>query len=200
MVNLLEVNNLKTPKFNTIMTHLEKNQVLMEVIKKSPELNIPNWHVGAGVIANTIWNSLTEKPVLDGIKDIDWVYFDGSDLSEDSERKTINLVKAYFSDIPIKLDIKNQARVHLWYEEKFGYNIKPYQNIHHAIDTWPTTSTTIALKYDRQNGLQHYSTYGFSDALNLTVRANKAQITEEIYMKKVERWKKKWPELTIIPW
>lgn len=34
-----------------------------------------------------------------------------------------NLAKSgneLFSEIPIKIDIKNEARVHLWYKDKFG--------------------------------------------------------------------------------
>lgn len=33
-----------------------------------------------------------------------------------------------------------------------------------------------------------------------TVRANKKQITQEIYEAKVARWIKFWPDLNVVPW
>jgi hypothetical protein len=34
----------------------------------------------------------------------------------------------------------------------------------------------------------------------MIVRANKVQITREIYEKKAAKWTKLWPELVVIPW
>lgn len=48
--------------------------------------------------------------------------------------------------------------------------------------------------------LVYYAPFGLNDLFGMMVRANKVQITEEIYNKKVERWKVLWPGLTIIPW
>ncbi|AHK04607.1 hypothetical protein X971_4768 [Agrobacterium tumefaciens LBA4213 (Ach5)] len=36
--------------------------------------------------------------------------------------------------------------------------------------------------------------------LGAVVRPNKKQITREIYEKKIGRWIKLWPELTIVDW
>src|SRR5437899_6635367 len=48
-----------------------------------------------------------------------------------------------FQHLPIKLDVKNEARVHLWYEDRFGYAIKPYLSSADAIATFPTTATAV---------------------------------------------------------
>jgi len=42
--------------------------------------------------------------------------------------------------------------------------------------------------------------YGIDDLLNMIVRPNKTQITEDIYNKKLARWTQIWPRLIIIPW
>jgi hypothetical protein len=54
-----------------------------------------------------------------GIKDVDLVYFDPNDLSEETETAHEKRLRAYFRDLPVKLDVKNEARVHLWYD-RFG--------------------------------------------------------------------------------
>ena len=62
------------------------------------------------------------------IKDIDIAYYD-PDLSYEAEDKHIRRVRALLKDIPIELDVKNQARVHLWFADKFGYDMPPYPSI-----------------------------------------------------------------------
>lgn len=178
---------------------IEQSRVLSAVLNRSEELQIPNWYFGAGCLAQTVWNLKLGNSESDFINDIDWVYFDPNDLTKESEVRTEMLVKSYFKDIPLRFDVKNQARVHVWYKEKFGYDIYPYPSILAAIDTWPTTATAIALTKG-MNMQKVYAPYGLEDLMSLTVKPNKKQITEEIYLSKVERWKKSWPSLTIIPW
>ncbi|NIM46756.1 MAG: hypothetical protein GTN40_01190 [Candidatus Aenigmarchaeota archaeon] len=97
------------------------------------------------------------------------------------------------------IEIRNEARVHLWYEKHFGYKINPYKSLEKAIDTFPTTATTIGVRKDNGKFII-YATYGLDDLLNMVVRANKVKITEEIYLNKVNRWSKIWPQLKVIPW
>ena len=47
----------------------------------------------------------------------------GQALAEASHERRL---RDLFQHLPIKLDVKNEARVHLWYEDRFGYAIKPY--------------------------------------------------------------------------
>lgn len=68
-----------------------------------------------------------------------------------------------------------------------------------AINTWPTTATAIGV---RKTGEEWniYAPFGLNDLFGMVVRANKTQITKEIYEKKVNRWTQRWPGLTVIPW
>ena len=127
------------------------------------------------------------------------VYFDPTDLSLEAENEIIQKAAGFFKRFSIPVDIKNQARVHLWYEEKFGYAISPYKSIENAIDTWPTTSTAIALRTDGTT-YNLYTPYGLDDLFSLTVRPNKVQITKEIYEAKCQKWSRYWPKLQFKPW
>ncbi len=178
---------------------LNRSELLVSVFKGASQLDLPNWYIGAGCIAQTIWNDKSGLKLDSNIKDIDLVYFDSTNLSYEKENNYIKKAEPLFKDIPIPFDIKNQARVHIWYEKHFGYSIKPYQSSEEAIQTWPTTATSIGIKYI-DGHFSVYAPFGLEDLLSLTVRANKVQITEDVYLKKITRWKQCWPDLHIIPW
>jgi len=177
---------------------LQENRPLYRVIEESQALNLPAYYIGAGCIAQSVWNYQNGNPLLSGINDIDFVYFD-CDFSLESESKVIHEIESRFSDCPLKIDIKNQARVHLWYRDHFGYDIIPYDSIESAINTWPTTATSVGVRL-KDNQLQVYAPFGLNDLFSQIVRPNKAQVTEEIYNKKVYKWVQTWPSLTITSW
>ena len=111
----------------------------------------------------------------------------------------IRKVQEHFSQLPLALDVKNQARVHLWYQQHYGYNLKPYQSLEQAIDTWPTTATSVGVRLQNAR-LKVYAPFGLNDLFGQIVRANRTQITEQTYQDKCIKWTNKWPELTVIPW
>lgn len=173
---------------------------LSTVIERAESLNLDNYYIGAGSIAQTVWNYLSHKPLDYGIKDIDFVYFDDKNLDKDSENEVVSKIKELYADLDIEIDVKNEARVHLWYKEHFGYDIKPYTSLEDAINTWPTTSTAVGIRKDKNSKLKVYAPFGLNDLFGKIVRANKAQITKDIYENKVTRWLSKWPDLKVIPW
>ena len=70
----------------------------------------------AGAIYNEVWNHLTGRPALTGVNDIDVFYFDDSDIGWDAEDRVIKAVEARFAGLPVPVQVRNQARVHLWFE------------------------------------------------------------------------------------
>src|SRR3989339_1810059 len=163
-------------------------------------LDIPEYYAGAGCIVQTVWNYLSVFSEGKGIDDIDIAYFDAADLSYEAEDRIIKKITLALSEISVKLDIKNQSRVHLWYKECFGYEIEPYSSLEDAINTWPTTATSIGVRKNRAGEFMVYAPLGLNDIFGKIVRANKKKITKEIYQKKVDKWLKTWPDLKIIPW
>ncbi len=104
-----------------------------------------------------------------------------------------------FKDLPIEVEVRNEARVHLWYHDKFGKHIAPYTSTEEAINTWPTTASSIGVRHEGKKFIV-YAPCGLNDMMGLIVRANKGLITREVYEKKVQRWQQAWPKLTAIPW
>lgn len=178
---------------------LKQNEHLHIIISSIFELEIPDLFVGAGCIAQTVWNHFHGFEPSQYISDIDIAYYDASDRSGEAEARVIDLIHNKYKNFAVKLDVKNQARVHLWYENHFGNKIAPYKSIYDAIDTWPTTATAIGVR--KINGVfEIYAPYGLNDLFGLIVRPNKKQITKEIYERKIQRWSRHWAELKIIKW
>jgi len=178
---------------------LRKNPFVKHVLDNADRLELPQWYLGGGCVAQTVWNYLSKKELTCNINDYDLVYFDPHDLSYESENQHAANVQRLFNSLPIKIEVKNQARVHLWYEDHFGYPIDAYQSIEEAIKTWPTTATCVGVKYI-EGMFTVYAPYGLNDMFGMIVKPNKLQITEETYIEKVKRWKECWPNLEIAPW
>ena len=108
-------------------------------------------------------------------------------------------VRNLLADLPVRPDAKNQARVHLWYAARFGYEIRPYCSCEDALASWPTTAAAIGIRWV-DGTLLVEAPFGIDDLLSLVVRPNRVQITPDIYAAKVERWGRVWPLLRILPW
>lgn len=180
---------------------LSKNEPLIRVLKVLKELNLPfEYYIGAGCITNTVWNEISGYPLEYGISDIDIVYYEPEDITTESEKKLKDILLDRLGDFQFKLDVKNQARVHLWYENKFGFSIKAYDYLEEAIDSWPTTATALGLRQEQDGLYKIYAPYDLEDLFSMVVRPNKMMITREIFENKAKKWREKWPKLMIIPW
>jgi uncharacterized protein len=181
-----------------LISLVRQNVFIMQVIDKIPELNLPNCYVAGACIAQTVWNLAHHKEPHAHIKDIDLVYFD-TDLSEDKEQQARAQVRSHFKDFPLEVDAINEARVHLWYKDSFGYDIKPYTSTEEAIKTFPITAGVLGVRKENAD-YKVFAPLGLEDMFNLIVRANKKQITKDIYEAKLKRWQPCWPTLTYLTW
>ena len=178
---------------------LRNNPVVSELLDKWTKVEVPNCWIVAGTVVQSYWNAAHGFSPHHGISDVDIVYFDSNDVSEESEAHHAARISALFDDIPIRFDVKNEARVHLWYEKRFGYPIAPYSSAEAAIDTFPTTAGAIGIR-PVGDEIECYTSFGFDDLMGLIVRPNKRQITSSVYEKKISRWRPVWPMLKIIDW
>jgi len=163
------------------------------------EFALPSWYLGAGAIAQTVWNQLHGFDPMHGIKDFDLVYFDSRDLSAEGEERIEATLRRDVGDLGVDVDVKNEARVHLWYHTVFGRTIPQYQSTEHAISTWPTTASSIGARYE-ENRFVVCAPFGLRDLFSMIVRANPTLIDRRVYEAKAARWSGIWPRLTVLPW
>lgn len=193
---------MKSKNLNEQLKDLEgilfKNETLKEVLKRLEKSNLKNYYVGAGCINQTVFNYLHGFRIDENINDYDIVYYD-EDTSYEKEDIVIKYIEELLGGLNIKLDVKNEARVHLWYNKKYNDKRKPYVSLEDAISRWGTTITCIGVRLENNNLIVD-APYGLNDLFNMIIRPVKIDFKEKDYIRKVNKWKKNWPKLTIMPW
>ena len=186
--------------FEKISSNNKKLMMILDILEEYAleNNNFKNWYVGAGGVNQTIFNYYHGYDADYGIKDYDIVYFD-SDTSYEAEDIIIKDLENRLKDINVVSDIKNQARVHIWYNPKYGANREPYKNVEDAISSWSTTVTCIGVR--KENGkLIVCCPYGLDDLFSMTIRPVKRYMDKKSYDERCKRWKSKWNKLNIIEW
>lgn len=186
-------------ELSEVMSAVSDSPLIRPLLENWRLIDLPDCWLVAGALAQTVWNRRFAMDPAHGIADIDIVYFDANDLSERAEARHAARIRAAFSALPAWIDVKNQARVHLWYGDRFGFDIEAYDSVSEAITTFPTTATAFGIR-PTGDGFECDAPFGLADLLNAVVRPNKTQVSREAYENKVERWKALWPDLTVIGW
>ncbi|MFE1308438.1 nucleotidyltransferase family protein [Streptomyces sp. NPDC058755] len=184
----------------TLKSVLSRNEVLLEVLDRTASMALPGWYVTAGCLFQTIWNVVTDRLPTSGIKDYDVFYFDNGDLSWEAEDAVIKAGEEVFAGLPAEVEIRNEARVHLWYEQKFGVACAPYSSTEAAIDSFAATTCCLGVRLEPAGRWRVYAPHGLSDVFNLVVRPNPVLAPRDVYESKSARWRQQWPELTVLDW
>ncbi len=177
---------------------LHASPLMREVLIRMVACDLPNYVLGAGVVAQSVWNARHGYDARHGIADIDVVYFD-PDTSQSSEARASAKVATLLADLGLCVDVKNQARVHLWYRDRFGASIRSYTSLEDALSSWPTTATAVGVRLEREK-THIVAPFGVRDLMSLVVRPNRVQVPRKVYEEKAVRWQSCWPQLTVLPW
>jgi uncharacterized protein len=116
------------------------------ILEHLPALGLPDAWLVAGCLFQTVWNLRSGKPPEAHIKDYDLFYFDPADLSEAGEAAVNERAGACFAGRGIVVEAKNQARVHTWYEDYFGYPYPALRSSCDGINRFLVSCTCVGLK------------------------------------------------------
>ncbi|HEX3815699.1 MAG TPA: nucleotidyltransferase family protein [Mycobacteriales bacterium] len=175
------------------------NPVTTTVMDRLQQLALNDCYLAAGALFQTVWNCLSERDPQTAIKDYDVNYFDDSDLSWDAEDSVIRRAADLFADLDAQIEVRNEARVHLWYEQKFGIPCPPYDSTAAAIRSFPNMSSCFGIR-PSTDGIETYAPYGFTDLFAFRMRPNPGLAPRHVYDSKAARWSREWPRLTVLPW
>ena len=175
-----------------------QNPVNQTIVDELYTLALPDAWLVSGCLVQTVWNVRTNRATGYGISDYDVFYFD-PDTSWEAEDTVIRTLAKRFAKLGVTIEVRNQARVHLWYEQKHGLPYPPLHGSTEGIDRFLTKNTRIGIRRS-QDGYDVYAPDGFDDAADLIARPNMtANFSAENYEKKAARWKALWPEVTVLP-
>ena len=180
--------------------HALCNPVNGEILRRMPSLGIGDcWLVG-GCLFQAVWNATSGQPAAMHVKDYDLFYFDGHDLSWEAEDHAIARTRATLADLEIEFDLKNQARVHLWYHDRFGAAYPRLTCAQDGIDRFLVAGTCVGLGTDNDGALRLYAPFGLDDIFEGRLVPNPLSACEPAaILAKSESYRARWPHLTIGP-
>jgi hypothetical protein len=174
-----------------------QNSVNAAIIDELDRLALPDAWLVSGCLVQTAWNVLTRRAIDHGIADYDVFYFD-ADTSWEAEDEVIRTIQARLARFGAKIEVRNQARVHLWYPAKHGLPYPALRSAREGIDRFLTQNTQVGVRR-ASDGYEVYAPHGFDDIAALIARPNPGpNFSVASYEAKAARWKALWPELTVI--
>jgi len=170
---------------------------LMRVLSVARRLCLSDWLVFSGAVYQPVLNHLTGRALDYGIKDFDLAYFDASDLSYEAEDAVIRRVRAAF-DEPLRsmVQVRNQARVHLWFEGKFGEQYPPLSRTAEALERFTSATFALGVRFEPDDLLHIEAPFGLADLFALRLRPNPRRKTIHFARTSADV-RRRWPEVVI---
>jgi len=170
---------------------------LMRVLAVARDLALPDWLVFSGAVYQPVWNHLTGRPVEYGLKDYDLAYFDAADISWEAEDLIIARVAAAFEP-PLRgmVEVRNQARVHLWFEARFGEAYSPLADTAEALARFVSPAFAVGAKLEDDRRLTIVAPFGLEDLFAMRLRANPARPSPG-FARAAAAVRQRWPEVVV---
>lgn len=186
---------MKLENIEDVTRLIEADLWMMDILKATKELNLPDWWICAGFVRSKIWDELHDFKERTLLSDIDVVYFDPTNIEKEQEKKLEEQLKYMVPNIP--WSVKNQARMHSI------NNLPPYSSAVDGIANFPETVTALGVKLDAKNNVVLIAPHGIEDVIQLNVRPTprfmQTSELKAVYEKRVRKkdWLITWDKLTI---
>jgi hypothetical protein len=175
---------------------LEQSPLVQAVFDVAAALDLPDWLLVSGAVYQTLWNTLTGQDVGYGVRDFDLVYFD-PDLSYAAEDR---IIRAAYDAAPealrSRIEVRNQARVHLWFEHKFGEPYAPLRSTAEALTRFVCPAFAVGAAR-RGATLELAAPFGLEDCRRMRLRLNPLRPSPQALARAAASVKARWPEVEV---
>ncbi len=172
---------------------------LMHVMRTVRALEIPDWRIFSGAVYQSVWNAITGRPSGYGRKDYDLGYFD-PDTSWEAEDAVIKRVAVAF-DEPFRseVEVRNQARVHLWFKDRFGEDYDALPDTDAALPRFAAPAFAVGVRLEPDDTISVAAPFGLEDVFAMTLRPNPGRQKAKGWDKIVASAASRWPEVKLAP-
>lgn len=170
---------------------------LMQVLRTARALHLPDWMVFSGAVYQPVLNHLTGRPADYGLKDYDLAYHDASDLSYEAEDAVIRRAAAAFdAELAPLVEVRNQARVHLWFAQKFGGEeaYGPLSCSAEALTRFTSATFAVGVRLEADEAVTVLAPFGLEDLFALRLRPNPLRQTPG-FARTATSVRARWPEV-----
>ncbi len=179
---------------------MRADPAIMDLLHALKKFDLPDWLLVSGAIYNNVWNHLTGRPSMTGVKDCDVFYFDDADLSFEAEDRVIRRVEAQLGTFTPPVEVRNQARVHLWAPKKFGIDFPPLASTGEALKNFACTTHAVGIRLDADERMEIVAPFGLEAIFAFRLVPNYTLNNGATHERKARRALAIWPELTVEPW
>jgi uncharacterized protein len=179
------------------LRRVRHNPINATLLDRLPELGLDDCWLVAGCLFETIWNEQAGRPPTENIRDYDIFYFDAADLSYEAEDREIRRITAAFTCLDAKIELKNQARVHLWYEKRFGHPYPVLTSSTDGINRFLVACTCVAVRCTAGLPLAIHAANGMDDLFAGILRPNPINFEDRGFAEKARSYQSRWPWLRV---
>ncbi len=160
----------------------------------------PDLWLVSGALFQTVWNVLEGKPRGHGILDYDLFFFD-EDTSQEAEDRRIKRAATHFAFAPREIQLRNQARVHLWYSKKFGVAYPRLNSSCDGVRQFLMPACMVAVRPQSNGSVELFAPLGLDDVFDRLIRPNSLWLgpPRARYLDKAERYMRDWPLVRFAP-
>ena len=178
---------------------LRASPSMMTVMTGARELDLPDWLIVSGAVYQRVWNHVTGREPDYGVRDYDLVYFD-PDTSWDAEDLFIKRAAALFPPPLTELvEVRNQARVHLWFHDRFGEDYEPLPDTDAALERFVAPAFGIGVRLEDDDTISVAAApFGLQDVFDMVIRPNPNRPLARGWDKVVASARSRWPELQVV--
>src|SRR3954454_4181516 len=145
----------------------------MHLLDRLRALALPQWRLVAGCLYQTVWNALTGRARGTGIKDYDLIYHDAADVSWEAEDAVIRRVTAATQGCVGPVEVRNQARVHLWFADRFGCAYPQLTCADESFRYYCSVVHSIGVRLTDDGRLDVVAPFGLDDMFAMRIRPNR---------------------------
>ena len=170
----------------------------MDVLVEVRRQRLHDALVMSGAVYQTVWNALTGRPADYGIKDYDVGYFD-PDTSYDAEDVVIRRVAGAFGEpLRSQVEVRNQARVHLWFESHFGSAYgDPLTHTAEALTRFVCPAFAVGVRLEDDDAMTVAAPFGLDDVFAMRLRPTPGRPVSGDWEHIVSSVVARWPEARV---
>ena len=169
---------------------ISQDPIRMQALFDARELGLRDWCLAAGFVRNLAWDKVHGYACATALNDIDLIYFDPNNTSEEAE-KGLELRLRASSDLP--WSVKNQARMHTRNSDS------SYTSTEDAMSYWVEVETAVGARLNGNDDIELVAPFGVDALFQYTITMNSKRPKPEAFVQRTQRkrWLEIWPKLVI---
>ena len=128
------------------------------------------------------------------IRDYDIFCFNDEAVTEEAEQRAQARIDDVLADLGVMVEAKNQARVHLWYEDHFGFPYPQLASARDGIDRFLVLATCVGIR-PRNSSFEVYAPNGLPVLYDGLLQPNPLTAHGSLFERKARSYMDRWPWL-----